>query len=99
MFVPRLCHCGLPTLCRTSWTQINPGRRFHCCSKVGDNCGFNGWFDPPMCPRAVVIIPGLLRNTNELREIADANAMKARRMKYLLGFKLMDVSEPGLCLM
>ncbi|GJW56559.1 retrotransposon protein, putative, ty1-copia subclass [Tanacetum coccineum] len=47
----------------------------------GDNCGFNGWFDPPMCPRAAVIIPGLLRNINELREIADANAIKARRMK------------------
>ncbi|GJY61275.1 hypothetical protein Tco_0461932 [Tanacetum coccineum] len=55
-------------------------------SIVGDNCGFNGWFDPPMCPRAVVIIPGLLRNINELREIADANAIKARRMKFLLGF-------------
>ncbi|GJW24785.1 hypothetical protein Tco_0038596 [Tanacetum coccineum] len=48
---------------------------------VGDNCGFNGWFDPPMCPRAAVIIPGLLRNINELREIGDANAIKARRMK------------------
>ncbi|GJX65419.1 zinc finger, GRF-type containing protein [Tanacetum coccineum] len=85
MFIPRMCQCGLPTVCPTSWTQINPGRRFHCCPKVGDNCGFNGWFDLPMCPRAVVIIPGLLRNLNELREIANANAIKARRMKFLLG--------------
>ncbi|KAD6119021.1 hypothetical protein E3N88_10292 [Mikania micrantha] len=30
--------------------------------------GFLGWLDPPMCPRATVIIPGLLRSKNKLED-------------------------------
>ncbi|GJV17042.1 hypothetical protein Tco_1362365 [Tanacetum coccineum] len=33
----------------------------------GSNCGIIDWFDPPMCDRAVQIIPGLLRRMNDLQ--------------------------------
>lgn len=54
------CFCGNPAVVRTSWTNINPGRRFQACSQV-PGCGFFVWVDPPMCARAIAIIPGLLR--------------------------------------
>ncbi|KAL2524849.1 zinc finger protein [Abeliophyllum distichum] len=31
-------------------------------------CGFFSWCDPPMCPRSVEIIPGLLRSKNAYEE-------------------------------
>ncbi|CAI9291707.1 unnamed protein product [Lactuca saligna] len=59
-----LCFCGNVAVVRTSWTSRNPGRRFYACPKMGSKCGFVGWFDPPMCQRLIVIIPGLLRTMN-----------------------------------
>ncbi|PWA61190.1 zinc finger, GRF-type [Artemisia annua] len=59
-----ICDCGKQATIKTSWTNRNPGRRFYCCP----SCGFIGWTDPPMCCRAVVVIPGLLRARNELEE-------------------------------
>ncbi|PWA56021.1 zinc finger, GRF-type [Artemisia annua] len=59
-----ICDCGKQATIKTSWTNRNPGRRFYCCP----SCGFIGWMDPPMCCRAVVVIPGLLRARNELEE-------------------------------
>nr|KAJ0192462.1 hypothetical protein LSAT_V11C800402040 [Lactuca sativa] len=59
-----LCFCGNVAVVRTSWTSRNPGRRFYACPKMGSRCGFLGWFDPPMCQRSTVIIPGLLRTMN-----------------------------------
>ncbi|GJY86780.1 hypothetical protein Tco_0500806 [Tanacetum coccineum] len=61
--------CRSPGVIKTSWTPTNPGRRFYCCSKRGTNYGIIDWFDPPMCDRAVQIIPELLRTMNELQEI------------------------------
>ncbi|KAF8026204.1 hypothetical protein BT93_F2876 [Corymbia citriodora subsp. variegata] len=29
----RFCYCGLLSPRRTSWTQINPGRRFYGCAR------------------------------------------------------------------
>ncbi|PWA84898.1 zinc finger, GRF-type [Artemisia annua] len=85
MYIPRICQCGLPTVLRTSWTATNPGRRFHCCPKIGqDSCGFNGFYDPPMCPRLVQIIPGLLRNINHVQEVATNNERRATTFKNLL---------------
>nr|KAJ0218705.1 hypothetical protein LSAT_V11C300109430 [Lactuca sativa] len=59
-----LCFCGNVAVVRTSWTSRNPGRRFYACPKMGSRCGFLGWFDPPMCQRSTVIIPGPLRTMN-----------------------------------
>ncbi|PWA93302.1 zinc finger, GRF-type [Artemisia annua] len=56
-----ICDCGKQATIKTSWTNRNPGRRFYCCP----SCGFIGWTDPPMCCRAVAVIPGLLRARNE----------------------------------
>ncbi|GJS74928.1 zinc finger, GRF-type containing protein [Tanacetum coccineum] len=67
--------CGSRGVIRTSWTPTNPGRRFFGCSKRGTNCGIIDWYDPPMCDRAVQIIPGLLRRINQLQQtIADYQA-------------------------
>ncbi|GKC61567.1 hypothetical protein Tco_1089165 [Tanacetum coccineum] len=52
---------------RTSWTPRHPGRRFLSCPDVGLNCRFIDWVDPPMCQRSTLIIPGLLRNINNLQ--------------------------------
>ena len=73
-------HCGAATKITTSWTDHNPGRRFRLCP----NCAFSRWYDPPMCPRSVVIIPGLLRRINNLQEASMHNASNARQMKVLL---------------
>nr|KAJ0194917.1 hypothetical protein LSAT_V11C700379180 [Lactuca sativa] len=59
-----LCFCGNVAVVRTSWTSRNSTRRFYACPKMGSRCGFLGWFDPPMCQRSTVIIPGLLRTMN-----------------------------------
>ncbi|KAK9049241.1 hypothetical protein SSX86_031792 [Deinandra increscens subsp. villosa] len=72
-----LCSCGSATEITTSWTAANPGRRFYCCTKQGVNCGFVAWVDPPMCNRAVAIIPGLLRSMNKLELEATRSRDKA----------------------
>ncbi|PWA76480.1 zinc finger, GRF-type [Artemisia annua] len=66
-----VCTCGRKAVVKTSWTYTNPGRRFYGCPSMGSDCPFLGWFYPPMCPRSVEIIPGLLRRINVLEEVAD----------------------------
>ncbi|KAL8244416.1 hypothetical protein R6Q59_010674 [Mikania micrantha] len=64
-----MCYCGRLATVRTFWTDQNPGRRFYSCPNEASRCrGFLGWLDPPMCPRATVIIPGLLRSKNKLKD-------------------------------
>ncbi|KAL8197679.1 hypothetical protein R6Q57_024327 [Mikania cordata] len=44
---------------------LNDGRL----SSIASRCqSFLGWLDPPMCPRAIVVIPGLLRSKNKLED-------------------------------
>ncbi|KAL8228269.1 hypothetical protein R6Q57_015853 [Mikania cordata] len=59
------CGCGKESVVRTSWTSRNPGRRFYSCLDRGSNCSFITWVDPEMCPRSILIIPGLLKSKNE----------------------------------
>ncbi|GJU97377.1 hypothetical protein Tco_1326648 [Tanacetum coccineum] len=74
------CFCGRRTNIITSWTNENLGRCFHGCP----DHGIVDWFDPPMCHRAVSIIPTLLRTRNR----QDAQLLDAQRgcqrMKKLL---------------
>ncbi|KAL3643633.1 hypothetical protein CASFOL_014448 [Castilleja foliolosa] len=65
---PVRCHCGIQLELVTSWTDENPGRRFHACPnyKMPSCCGFFRWFDEEMCSRLKEVIPGLLRKTNKL---------------------------------
>ncbi|GKD15473.1 hypothetical protein Tco_1199880 [Tanacetum coccineum] len=50
----------------------------------GINCGIVDWYDPPMCARAVKIIPGLLRNMNGLQATVSRYQGQARRLKMML---------------
>ncbi|KAG8364577.1 hypothetical protein BUALT_Bualt18G0011800 [Buddleja alternifolia] len=64
----RICDCKKRAPLGTSWTDDNLGRRFHGCenfNKIG-GCNFFKWADPPMCPRAMVIIPNLRRDKHRL---------------------------------
>ncbi|KAI8572929.1 hypothetical protein RHMOL_Rhmol01G0239100 [Rhododendron molle] len=75
--------CGNKRVLRTSWTDPNPGRRFMGCTKGG--CKGFDWVDPPMCRRAVKIIPGLLRKTNKLEiEVAKRRARERKMKVYLV---------------
>ncbi|GJY72481.1 putative ribonuclease H-like domain-containing protein [Tanacetum coccineum] len=76
------CFCGNPTVIRTSWTDTNPGRRFRSCST--NTCPIFSWVDPPMCARAMAIIPGLLRSRNALQSSLNAMESGNRRLKICL---------------
>ncbi|PWA79777.1 zinc finger, GRF-type [Artemisia annua] len=75
-----VCTCGKPAVVKTSWTNRNPGQRFFGCPTIGSNCPFLGWLDPPMCPRSVDIIPGLLRRINAFRGVVEE--LEEQRSKY-----------------
>ncbi|KAL0451759.1 UNVERIFIED_CONTAM: hypothetical protein Slati_1154000 [Sesamum latifolium] len=60
-----ICYCGKKAAMRTSWTNYNPGRRFHGCNDFPNWCGFFHWEDPPMCTRAKSMIPSLLRKLDK----------------------------------
>ena len=78
------CHCGRLATMLTSWTPHNPGRRFWRCYGNGPHCGFVGWVDPPMCHRALMVIPGLLRSMNRLEERARVAEALLWKTKWLL---------------
>ncbi|KAL8511835.1 hypothetical protein ACS0TY_018317 [Phlomoides rotata] len=63
-----VCFCGIQTRIRTSWTDNNPGRRFHGCkdwNRVGGGCGFFKWYGTEMSPRAKYVILSLLKEKRE----------------------------------
>lgn len=55
------CKCGRRATVRVSYTDLNPGRRFHGCEKGSVGCNFFVWKDPPVCPFARAILPNLRR--------------------------------------
>ncbi|PWA62300.1 zinc finger, GRF-type [Artemisia annua] len=79
------CHCGRVAIVKTSWTNANPGRRFYSCPIPDSNCRWIDWYDPPMCNRSLVIIPGLLRSRNNMEgAIIEAQNGRAKMKKYLI---------------
>ncbi|KAK4432748.1 hypothetical protein Salat_1037000 [Sesamum alatum] len=80
------CYCGRRAVVRTSWTEVNPGRRFNACRDYNrGGCGFFDWEDPPMCRRARAIIPRLLRKKNEMeQEIMKLKCSKKKLWKVIL---------------
>ncbi|GKA10120.1 zinc finger, GRF-type containing protein [Tanacetum coccineum] len=80
------CACGLEAMIRTSWANRNQSRRFYGCPILSPTCvNFLQWFDPPMCKRSVLIIPGLLRSRNELEEIlVMVEEKRLKLMKFLI---------------
>ncbi|KAM6557692.1 hypothetical protein CsatB_004711 [Cannabis sativa] len=81
---PHLCRCDPPRVAemKTSWTNKNPGRRFVRCPfhQQEQGCNFWMWYDPPMCERALVVIPGLLRKIRNL-EMEVSNLSEACNSK------------------
>ncbi|XP_074378300.1 uncharacterized protein LOC141719829 [Apium graveolens] len=79
------CWCGRAVVLRTSWTDANPGRRFWGCFRYMEQrsnaCNFHLWFDPPMCQRSRMIIPGLLRRIEKLEEEAEKLEVVVAGMK------------------
>ncbi|RAL45734.1 hypothetical protein DM860_009598 [Cuscuta australis] len=63
------CNCGNEMRIQTAWTDSNPGRRFWICNEKGwRKCNMWDWIDPPMCDRAIKIIPSLLKTINAAEE-------------------------------
>ena len=48
------------------------------------NHGIVDWYDPPMCPRSVEIIPRLLRSLNVKEDALFKIRVQARRLKFML---------------
>ncbi|PWA85625.1 zinc finger, GRF-type [Artemisia annua] len=80
----RCNRCGATTIIKTSWTPINPGRRFYCCGKRVSSHGIIAWYDPPMCDRVVQIIPGLLNSMNRIQGELDGKTVETKRLKKVL---------------
>ncbi|GKG55980.1 hypothetical protein Tco_0574874, partial [Tanacetum coccineum] len=77
--------CGLPAVTRTSWTDANPGHKFLGCPQIeGQRNIYFGWLDPPMCQRALIIIPGLLRSRNRLEADMMVLVQANRKLKKYL---------------
>ncbi|KAF8031157.1 hypothetical protein BT93_D0379 [Corymbia citriodora subsp. variegata] len=53
----RFCYCGLPSPRRTSWTRMNPGRRFYGCARYreGSKCKYFKWIDAKFSDRATEV--------------------------------------------
>nr|XP_027070246.1 uncharacterized protein LOC113695370 [Coffea arabica]XP_027103353.1 uncharacterized protein LOC113724674 [Coffea arabica] len=84
--VRQFCDCGKQTLMMTSWTAMNPGRRFCRCAKYREQggCIYWDWVDPEMCQRSKEIIPGLLRSMNKME--AELDRLKENSRKEILAF-------------
>jgi len=65
-----VCYCGVDSPLVTSWTDENPGRRFHGCGRyfVKRKCNFFRWYDPEVPDRQKKIIRALLRKNDELKK-------------------------------
>ncbi|KAF8012496.1 hypothetical protein BT93_I0613 [Corymbia citriodora subsp. variegata] len=58
----RFYYCGLPSPRRTSWTRMNPWRRFYRCARYreGSKCKYFKWIDVKFSNRATEVILDLL---------------------------------------
>ncbi|KAF7849135.1 hypothetical protein BT93_L1213 [Corymbia citriodora subsp. variegata] len=58
----RFCYCGLPSPRRTSWTRMNPGRRFYGCARYRkwSKCKYFKWINAKFSDRVTKVILDLL---------------------------------------
>ncbi|KAL6285884.1 hypothetical protein ACE6H2_010274 [Prunus campanulata] len=80
----RYCECGSEIKRRTSWTDLNPGRRFEACynnrnSKRGLH--FFAWVENETGPRGKEILPRLLRRLRGMEDELRATAENFRLME------------------
>ncbi|KAK6131303.1 hypothetical protein DH2020_034953 [Rehmannia glutinosa] len=64
------CECEKLIVKKTSWSDLNPGRKYVACEKFREvgGCTYFSWIDPPTCARARQIVPGLLRRANRFED-------------------------------
>ncbi|CAB4286741.1 unnamed protein product [Prunus armeniaca] len=77
----RYCECGSEIKRQTSWTDLNPGRRFEaCCNNRNSNSGlhFFAWVENETCPRGKEILFGLLRRLRGMEEEKNTLEQKLR---------------------
>ncbi|GJW72284.1 hypothetical protein Tco_0129201 [Tanacetum coccineum] len=87
-----LCFFCLPVVTRTSWTDTNPGRRFPARLQIeGKRCIYFGWLDPPICQRAMLIIPGLLRARNKIEADMIVLVQANKKLKKFMSIILDDL--------
>ncbi|KAL6272754.1 hypothetical protein ACE6H2_023446 [Prunus campanulata] len=80
----RYCECGSEIKQRTSWTDLNPGRRFEaCCNNRNSKRGvhFFEWVEKETCARGKEILPGLLRRVRAMEDELRATAENFRKME------------------
>ncbi|XP_060185438.1 uncharacterized protein LOC132614895 [Lycium barbarum] len=73
-----LMKCGNEALLKTSWTQLNPGRRFLCCkiSKKMGGCDYFFWIEDRHPAQANRAMWGLLKKVKAFEE----KRIRARNM-------------------
>lgn len=80
------CNCNKWVVIRTTWTEKNSGQRFAGCPDYG--CNYFRWVDAPLCERARIIIPGLIRRINmlegEIKVLEEKNVKKSSCNKSML---------------
>ncbi|CAB4316479.1 unnamed protein product [Prunus armeniaca] len=68
-------------ICRTSWTDLNPGRRFDACDKNWNSrrgMHYFEWVDNETCPRGKQVVPSLLRRLRAMEEEGRAQEEQLR---------------------
>lgn len=71
------CNCNKWVVVRTAWTDTNSGWRFAGCPDFG--CNYFRWVDGPLCERARIIIPELIRRINALE--GEIKALEVKNQK------------------
>ncbi|XP_021825368.1 uncharacterized protein At4g04775 [Prunus avium] len=80
----RYCACGTKIIRRTSWTDLNLGRRFDACDKNWNSrrgMHFFEWVDNETCPRGKQVVPGLLRRLRAMEEEGRAKEEQLRSVE------------------
>ncbi|KAI5338296.1 hypothetical protein L3X38_017567 [Prunus dulcis] len=68
----RYCFCGMKIKWHTSWTNLNPERRFEACDQNWNSQTrhhFFDWLDNETCPSGKEVLPGLLRRLSGLLNV------------------------------
>jgi len=96
------CYCGLPSPKRTSWTRLNPRRRFHECVRYreGSKCKYFKWVNKKFSDRATEMILELLEgqhqpSTTLVDELEDVDSIQAQMkgLTFLVDHLKMAVSK------
>ncbi|CAB4320219.1 unnamed protein product [Prunus armeniaca] len=80
----RYCKCRSEIKHWTSWTDLNPRRRFEaCCNNRNSKRGlhFFAWVENERCPRGKEILPGLLRRLRGMEDELRATTENFRLME------------------